>query len=97
MKTVLILTVTLLGGLASHGTKRVIDANFKSSDVYQRLASYAVGLIMMQPFALLMGEQLEGVDNEVERQLLTNVTTATMFGMGVLLGYLFDFISVPER
>ena len=97
MKTVLILTVTLVGGLASHGTKRVIDANFKSSDVYRRLASYAVGMIMMQPFALLMGEQLRAVRDDGERQLLTNITTATMFGMGVLLGYLFDFISTSER
>jgi len=91
MRLLMLLAATVLGGMAGHSTRRPIDRYFEK-DPYKRLMCYAVGLLVMQPFVLLLDGMLHGIREDEERHVVSNLLAAAMFAIGVLLGYLQDLV-----
>lgn len=95
MRTLLVLMAAVIGGMAAHLTRPVIDRCFEN-EVYRRMSSYSVGVLVMQPFSILLSNQLRGVSDEDERHMLSNLMTAALFAIGVMFGYFLDLVSQRE-
>lgn len=92
MRLLATLLAAIFVGIGGHATRRHIDHYF-GSEVYRRLASYALGVLILQPVSMLVSSRLERVEHSGERLLTSNILAACMVGLGVGSGYLLDIVS----
>lgn len=94
MKLFAVLIFSVMGGIAAHSLGPILHKYFQL-EVYRRLMSYAIGILMLQPFAILLRYNISEKcdDREIERHLISNLLSALFFGIGVLIGYINDSVA----
>jgi len=94
MRLFSVLFLAFVGGFASHSLLPILEKYFQMEN-YLRFAAYTIGVLMMQPFAVLIGRSLPEHQDQAERHVTGNLLSALFFGAGVVAGYIND--SICER
>lgn len=79
----------ILLGMIGHETNALIESWENTPTPWQRLARYAIGVLLVFPVFLVMKRQLTS-KNEIERDSVAYMMANLSVGVGVVAGYVAD-------